>query len=257
MIVLIYITVIFTATLLGALAGLGGGVIIKPILDVINYHNVTDISFLSTAAVTSMALISVYRQKDNVRQVNLKVVILIAGGSMVGGNIGNYIFNQCLYYFSDSAIQVLQAIIMNLLLIFVIISVYNKYEYIVNGTFIYSIIGLVLGITSSFLGIGGGPINVAVFTVFLGVDIKMATLYSIITILFSQVAKLFNIAFTTGFSNYDLSALLYIIPAAIVGGVVGSYLNRKVNKKTITKIFVITVISIISINFIVLYLNIK
>ena len=38
MIFIIYGAVIFIATLLGAFVGLGGGVVIKPVLDVINFH---------------------------------------------------------------------------------------------------------------------------------------------------------------------------------------------------------------------------
>ena len=43
MIGIIYAIVIFIATFLGACAGLGGGVIIKPVLDFIGAHDLYDV----------------------------------------------------------------------------------------------------------------------------------------------------------------------------------------------------------------------
>ena len=45
MVLILYGFVVFLATLLGSFVGLGGGVIIKPVLDVINAHSLTEISF--------------------------------------------------------------------------------------------------------------------------------------------------------------------------------------------------------------------
>ena len=41
MVLILYGFVVFLATLLGSFVGLGGGVIIKPVLDVINAHSLT------------------------------------------------------------------------------------------------------------------------------------------------------------------------------------------------------------------------
>lgn len=51
MVLILYGFVVFLATLLGSFVGLGGGVIIKPVLDVINAHSLTEISFFSSCAV--------------------------------------------------------------------------------------------------------------------------------------------------------------------------------------------------------------
>ncbi len=81
--------------------------------------------------------------------------------------------------------------------------------------------GLILGFLASLLGIGGGPINVSLLMLLFSISIKDATVYSICTILFSQFAKLLTIALTTGFSRYDLTILWFVIPAAIIGGLLG------------------------------------
>ncbi|WP_148793570.1 sulfite exporter TauE/SafE family protein, partial [Enterococcus faecium] len=58
----------------------------------------------------------------------------------------------------------------------------------------YLICGGVLGFLASFLGIGGGPVNVSLLMLMFALPIKEATLYSLSTIFFSQLAKLVTIA---------------------------------------------------------------
>ncbi|HLQ75126.1 MAG TPA: sulfite exporter TauE/SafE family protein, partial [Alloiococcus sp.] len=55
---LIYFAVGLIATIFGALAGLGGGVIIKPVLDLLGDYDVGTISVLSAATVFSMSVVS-------------------------------------------------------------------------------------------------------------------------------------------------------------------------------------------------------
>ena len=61
MVLILYGFVVFLATLLGSFVGLGGGVIIKPVLDVINAHSLTEISFFSSCAVFAMSITSTTR----------------------------------------------------------------------------------------------------------------------------------------------------------------------------------------------------
>ena len=54
MIYLIFLVVCFGASIVGAICGIGGGVIIKPVLDSFGVLDVTAISFLSGCTVLSM-----------------------------------------------------------------------------------------------------------------------------------------------------------------------------------------------------------
>ena len=58
MITIIYCFIVLLATTLGACAGIGGGIIIKPFMDFLNYDNVATISFYSANAVFAMACFS-------------------------------------------------------------------------------------------------------------------------------------------------------------------------------------------------------
>jgi uncharacterized membrane protein YfcA len=68
--------------------------------------------------------------------------------------------------------------------------------------------------------------------------IKEATIY------FSQLSKIITIIFTTGFIRYDLSMLYFVIPAAIIGGLVGC----KVSPNKVTLVFQGVIILVLFIN---------
>lgn len=97
--------------------------------------------------------------------------------------------------------------------------------------------GVFLGICSSFLGIGGGPINVALIIYLFSFDTKTATVCSLVTILFAQISKLTTVALTTGFGVFDLSIAPVMIVGAIAGGFIGASLNKKCSEAAVEKAF--------------------
>ena len=101
--------------------------------------------------------------------------------------------------------------------------------------------GFLLGTAASFLGIGGGPINVAFLTLFFSFSMKDAAVYSVAVIFFSQCSNLITTGVTTGFQGYDLKILLLVIPCAVAGGFIGSVLNRKCKESSIQSVFVVAV----------------
>lgn len=249
MISIIYAVVIFIATFLGACAGLGGGVIIKPVLDFIGQHDLNTISFISTSAVFTMSMYATIKQIRNKVKFDYLMVLLIAFGAILGGNLGSTLFSYLLHIIDSQILLFVQAIILAGLLIVVLLNVNLPHKNLqIKNRLITFLIGMILGMISSFLGIGGGPINVAVFLFFFSVDMKTATVYSIATILFSQASKLTTIAMTTGFGGFDLSLLFYTLPMAILGGIVGVKVNRIASEKLITNVFNITVVAIILLN---------
>ena len=99
-------------------------------------------------------------------------------------------------------------------------------------------IGLVLGIMSSFLGIGGGPINLVVLGFFFSMDTKTAAANSLYIILFSQMANLLTIFVTASVPEFRVPALILMVAGGIGGGIVGRKLNRKMDNKAVDKLFI-------------------
>ena len=97
--------------------------------------------------------------------------------------------------------------------------------------------GAVLGILSSFLGIGGGPINIMFFLLFFSMSMKEATVYSVAVIFFSQLSKLVTYVATATVPKFDYRILLVAAPAAVIAGIIGAALNKKANNKIVTRVF--------------------
>lgn len=249
--ILAYFLIALGATTLGSMAGLGGGVIIKPILDFLGDYNLSTISVLSSFTVLSMAIISIVKQLKYKFIFNTKKTLFIGIGSILGGFIGEKALKLFIILSNASTVTTIQNLILVLLLVLVFIYINNRSKftnYNINNLTICTFIGLTLGLISSFLSIGGGPINVCIFALFFSMDEKESSINSIITILFSQVSKLLTIATTTGFTSFDLGMLPYMILGGVLGGLIGSNFNRKCSNKIILIVFNIVVLSLIILN---------
>ena len=77
MLQLIYAAVILVATSLGSFVGLGGGVIIKPILDFIGAEPRMQVDFLSCVAVFTMSIVSTCKQIKNKVSFKKNIVFLL------------------------------------------------------------------------------------------------------------------------------------------------------------------------------------
>ncbi len=69
MTIVIIIFVCFFASAAGSICGIGGGVLIRPILDATGRMDVASVSFLSGCTVLSMSAVSLYRHLRNNRDV--------------------------------------------------------------------------------------------------------------------------------------------------------------------------------------------
>ena len=83
----IIFAVCLCASTIGGICGIGGGVIIKPVLDALGLMSVSAISFLSGISAMMMAAISVFRQRK-LHLVEVRTGSLLAVGSIVGGIAG-------------------------------------------------------------------------------------------------------------------------------------------------------------------------
>ncbi len=206
---------------------------IKPTLDLISDYNVVTISFLSSITVFSMAIVSTIKQIRSGFKIN-KVIVAVTVGAVFGGVLGSQIFAVVKDSFEPSLVTIIQFRLYLILLFSIFAYFYNKnttmpYKRLFGGQ---ALVGLTLGMLASFLGIGGGPINVAALCVFMGTELRLSARISVFIILFAQMAGLITKAATGMVSQVqDFTVLLAMIPAAIIGGLVGSQLNLKLSDK--------------------------
>lgn len=239
---LLFFAVSFGASIVGAICGIGGGVIIKPALDLFGWASVSTISFLSSCTVLSMSCYSVGKAmlaKDG--NVDTKTGTPLAIGAAAGGIVGQQIFTAVKAMFENpNTVGAVQAVCLAAITLGTLVYTLNRKHiktHKVTGTLPCLAIGLVLGICSSFLGIGGGPINLVVLYFFFSLDTKAAAASSLYIILFSQAANFFITLLTRTVPAFTVITLVLMVFGGILGGMAGRSINRKMNNTAVDKLF--------------------
>lgn len=243
----LYLLVALAATLAGALTGMGGGVIIKPVLDLLGQYDAASIDALACFTVLTMAMVSVGRYAADrwrgkaTERLNAKATVALALGAMAGGYIGKAGLTalQGGLRHAQTA-TVIQNILLAVTLLVVMLYMREKEgarRQNHKSVLVCVVTGLLLGAFSAFLGIGGGPVNVAVIILVFGCSTKEAALSSLVIILFAQVAKALTILLTGGLASLDLKMLLPMVAGAVAGGALGAQLRKKLSEKAVDRMF--------------------
>ena len=252
-----YSLICLLATTLGAISGIGGAELHGVLHDATADLTVSQISFLSGCSVLAMSTVSLLSSKGGDAKIDKQRTTPLALGSAIGGVAGKLIFDVIKKSAgSDGIVGAAQSIIMIILTLGVFLYVLNKKRIVTNNvksTFICLSIGLILGILSCFLGIGGGPINLAVLYFFFSMNTKTAALNSLYMIFFAQTASLIFTLASASVPKTDLIALAIMIASGIVGGYMGRKINKRMSSKAVDVLFccmliIITCISIFNLN---------
>lgn len=250
---LIFFLISFIASIIGAICGIGGGIIIKPVMDAFGFLDVSIINFLSGCTVLSMSLYSVVKSKiakDSV--INLKIGTPLALGAAIGGLIGKELFTYVASLFeSENTIGSVQAFILMTITLGTLIYTIKKNKintYQLKNIIACFSIGILLGVCSSFLGIGGGPINLVALYFFFTMKTKEAAQNSLYIILFSQATSLIRTLFTTNVCTINTTLIIGMIICGILGGICGRKINIKLQENQVHKLFITLMILIIIIN---------
>lgn len=254
----LFLIISFLASVAGAICGIGGGVLIKPLLDAFGVLSVASISFLSGCTVLSMACYSVVkskqRQEPGMYQRNGTI---LAVGAAVGGAAGKLMFQRISSAFADAnQIGAVQAgclmIITASTLAYTVKKEKIRTLHITNKTACMAI-GILLGICSSFLGIGGGPINLVVLFYFFSMETKEAAAASLYIIMFSQSTALLNTVLSGNIPQFDWFLLVLMVCGGLTGGAIGRKINEKIEEKTVNRMFIGLMFLIILINIYNIY----
>ncbi len=252
MIYALLLLICFLASIIGSICGIGGGVIIKPVMDSIGLYDVKTISFLSGCTVLSMSaytvVVSGITQKNSI---NFKIGTPLAIGAAVGGILGKAAFQSMISRYDQNSVGAVQAAALII---------------ITAGTLLYTVfksriptlrvknlgacilIGALLGIMSSFLGIGGGPVNLIILYYFFSMPTQAAVRNSLYIILFSQISSLLHSIILKTIPSFSLGILILMSAGGILGGFFGHRINKKIKSKTVECLFISLMIVIIFMN---------
>lgn len=87
------------------------------------------------------------------------------------------------------------------------------------------------------MGIGGGPIELMALSYLFSMDSKKAAANSLYIIMFSQMAALIQTGITAQIPTFNPVTLIGMAIAGIVGGIIGSTLNKKLMSSKIELLY--------------------
>ena len=249
--VLFFICII--ASSVGAIVGAGGGVIIKPVIDMFGVLPVSTASFCSGCTVLGMAICSLIRNRKDGVKLQVKTSTALAIGAVLGGIAGKWLFELVRNGFGDErTLGAIQAILLTIFTFGVFLYVCNKDKLPskrVTNLFAAVVIGVILGIISSFLGIGGGTSNVAVLFFFFSMEAKEAAKNSLYIIIFSQISSIVTAVSTGSVPDFTWINLLCMIAGGISGALVGSAISKRIDNKGVEKVLKVLLLIIVAMDF--------
>lgn len=243
-----------TASTIGCICGVGGGIMMKPLIDLFNIAPVSTAGFLSGSTVLAMTTYTtakdIFSKTD---KIDFSGMLPLAVGAAIGGLLGNSIFGIVKSSFSNvSMVGVVQSAVLALISVGTILYTLKKQSiktHRVSNKIFAVLVGLALGCISSFLGIGGGPINLIVLSYFFSLDSKKSVQYSLFIILFSQFFNLMATIIGGTVPPFAPLTLILMVIGGIGGGIVGKKISSNISGKTTDKLFVCLLLLIIIICF--------
>ena len=174
--------------------------------------------------------------------VDLKTGTPLAIGAAIGGVTGKMMFQYLSDMFTNKdQVGAIQAVCLLIITLGTMIYTLKKDQIKtlhVQNPLVCIAIGLVLGICSSFLGIGGGPINLVVLFYFFSMDTKTAAQNSLYIILFSQITSLVNTLITHTVPEFEVGLLILMVGGGILGGAAGRIVNKRMDVNMVNKLFI-------------------
>lgn len=250
---LIICVVCFLASTLGPLCGIGGGVIIKPIVDSLGVMTMATTSFLSSLTVLTMSLSTLVQQAwgqarhpERPRNPYPPTAIPLSIGAALGGVAGKIAFNAIRGSLgSPETVGAVQAAVLFALSAATIVYTLLRSRIStlhVTGAAASAAIGAVTGAMWAFLGIGGGPFNLVILTLLFSRETRDAARESILIIAFSQVASLVYTLLSGSVPAFDPLMLVAMATMAVAGSVAGKRIAARISSRGTDVLYALTLV---------------
>jgi uncharacterized membrane protein YfcA len=226
----------FVAGVIGSIIGLGGGIVVVPVLTFLGVpHTISSSSSLFAAFSNSVAsTVSYSKQKRIDYKTGLRLGLMSIPGTILGAVISAQatsdlfkisfaivLIASCYYLFIKKNLDTKPGSLSKKMLV------------------VSSVISFFAGILSSFFGIGGGIIFVPLMMIGLGLLVKNATATSQLILMFSSASGM--IAHTIlGHADFEYALLLSI--GAFVGGLLGARLSLEIKENRLRLLIVVVIL---------------
>ena len=217
----------FAAGILGSMIGLGGGIVVVPVLTFFGFPPTLAVSNSLFAAFSNAvgSTVSYSRQKRIDYSLGLKLGLLCIPGTILGAYLSNdvtpvlfkilfglVLISSAIYIFMRKKIETQEKILTTQMIIFVI-----------SASFF-------AGIISSFFGIGGGIVFVPLMVVGIGMTMKKAAPTSQFILLFASLSGII-VHSMLGHADFLQAGLLSA--GAFIGGIIGARISFNVKERSL------------------------
>lgn len=247
----IMFAVCLAASCVGAVAGYGGGVIIKPVLDALHILPVSTISFLSGCTVLCMSVASLLRSRGNGVKLHIPTTAPLAVGAAAGGLVGKWLFELVKANANEDVLGAVQSVVLlatTVLVFFYTLKKDKLPSYRLTGAGVCLFAGGMLGVVSAFLGIGGGPLNMALLFFFFSMEAKEAAKNSLFIIMLSQAASLLSALIQGNMPGFAWPQLALMALGGVGGALLGAGLAKRMDNKAVEKLLLALMLVIILLN---------
>jgi len=241
------------ASTVGAISGIGGGILIKPFLDAVSIFPLATINFLSGCTVLAMTAMSMLLIRRGSQGTSLRTSTFLGLGAAIGGIAGKELFEFAIENSANTrAVGITQSLL--LLLITVAVFLFVRFKASIRTRHIQNLgvaflIGFALGVISAFLGIGGGPLNIALLNYFLFDGQQEQQPFNSLYIIFiAQVFGLGSIFITHAVPDFDPLLLGLMMLGGISGASIGRQLNRRMSNRHVDTFFCVLLVGIALLN---------
>jgi uncharacterized membrane protein YfcA len=237
--------IFFIVSIVFSMIGMGGGILYVPILLFAGYSfkEAPSVSLILIAATSVAALTTFWKNK----KIDFKLALIIDPATDVMAFLGGYYSS----FLPENALKVLLVIILIIAGILMVKNTkmktkntkaksiwwwhrkFNNEKYSVNLPLVIFAAGLV-GVLSGMLGITGGIIKLPIMVLLCGVPMDIAVATSTVMVAITALSGLAGHSLH-GQVNWQTGFILAI--ATVLGGLIGSRISLKTDKKKLKKIF--------------------
>lgn len=246
----VVIITIVLSIIVASFCAAGAGLLIKPFLTIFTNFSVDKINFITSISVFFIAVLSLIYSRNDKNKLRYDILVPLGIGAIIGGIYGRFFLDLI-----NSNRELVQDIVFLLVVIFL-----YYYEIIkskiktmnIDNKFICLSLGYWLGITSSFLGIGSGPLNIIVLYVFFSTKNSICAKESSFLVFLSQGSYLVTTIIGDGLPSdlytIDLISIIFFVTISYVISIYLEKLKLPINDAKLHKILLILIIIVSLIN---------
>jgi uncharacterized membrane protein YfcA len=217
----------FAAGILGSMIGLGGGIIVVPVLTFFGFPPTLSASNSLFAAFSNAvgSTVSYSRQKRIDYSLGLKLGLLCIPGTVLGAFVSSDV--------TPAIFKILFGLVLisSAFYIFMRKKLETKEKYLTKQMIVFVVAAsFFAGIISSFFGIGGGIVFVPLMVVGIGMTMKKAAPTSQFILLFASLSGIITHSIL-GHPDFVQAGLL--AAGAFVGGIIGARISLDINERSL------------------------